>query len=562
MKRIIFPFVVAIVLGLALTATSLGQESATTRSLLEFFDHQDTGEISRDDMAADRYYTMVDEHGREITVTGRKIHVGDEYITSDNKLYRVYRVQERIAHARFIREVGVFYEEEPQGIFVMLRKWVGFGVRPVQTNQEEEPGDIEGLPEPEDEPKRLIGIYHTHNAESYVPTDGTDSINGEGGIHNVGLSFTDALEEKGITVLHDETLHLPHDRGAYRRSRVTAEKLLAKGPDATFDVHRDAAPMRVYAVEIEEDWVTQVQFVVGRQNPNMNVTRQFALDLKNTADEIHPDLVKGIFMARGNYNQDLTPMNLLLEVGAHQNTREAAEDGISLFADVVSFYFYGETDENGEQAAPAPGARPAQPPPGAQTGPAARAANRSIISLLGLSLFIIVGFLFINAVSFEDIRFRLAPYLERLRLLNERIGRFLAPRMTGVLPFIEKGDRFLEPLQERIRNIALFVAEQTVRGLQYGDGVLIVWQGKIRETAMLIRKKTGMALQQGDRFVEPWQGKVRDTSLLFGGRSRLLLENGDRYLAMWQEKIRDLALTVKETIQRLYLQIRDRDRLR
>ncbi len=36
-------------------------------------------------------------------------------------------------------------------------------------------------------------------------------------------------------------------------------------------------------------------------------------------------------------------MNLLLEVGTHLNSKEEAQSGISLFADIVSFYFYGET---------------------------------------------------------------------------------------------------------------------------------------------------------------------------------------------------------------------------
>jgi len=146
-------------------------------------------------------------------------------------------------------------------------------------------------------------------------------------------------------VEYSENLHLPHDRGAYRRSRNTVLELLAQNPDAIYDVHRDAAPKDAYAANIGDEWITQVQFVVGRQNQNLGVNRQYAQSLKSAADQLYPGLVKGIFYARGNYNQDLSPLNLLLEVGAHTNSREAAVGGISLFAEVVDFYFYGPQDK-------------------------------------------------------------------------------------------------------------------------------------------------------------------------------------------------------------------------
>ncbi len=423
--------------------------SVVTRSLLEFYENIEMGELSREDIEAERYWTMVDERGREIIVTGRKIHIGDEYLTSDNKLYRVFRVEGRIAYARFIREVGVLFEEEPTDILTVLREYFTFGIRTVQ--QQDEGPEIE----PQQEPARVIGIYHTHNAESYVPTDGTDSIYGEGGIHAVGQSFADALETKGITVLHDETLHLPHDRGAYRRSRNTVQQLLEEGPDVVFDIHRDAAPRRAYAAEIGDEWVTQVQFVVGRQNSNMRVTRQFALDLKQTADQVHPGLVKGIFMARGNYNQDLTPLNLLLEVGAHTNSREAAEDGAALFADVVSFYFYGPENEEGQITAPSQSGQAPSRGPGGLTQAGEQAARASIFRLLGITAFIIITFLFLNAGNWEDVKHIIEPWLDRI---NTALGH--GKIIVATVSLTRKGDRYLEMLRDRIWDARLVVIEK------------------------------------------------------------------------------------------------------
>ncbi|MCL4463563.1 MAG: stage II sporulation protein P [Firmicutes bacterium] len=384
-------------------------------------------DISKEDVLAARYWTMVDENGRELLITGRRIHVGDEFIAGDNRLYRVFRISERTAYSRFVREVGAVFSEQRESILVAWLDRLGFGGYPAQPAAENEGMESAAAP------RGLIGIYHTHNAEAYIPSDGEAFVVPKGGIHGVGRVFTENLEEKGIRVVFDQTLHLPHDRGAYRRSRVTTERLLAKGPDVVFDVHRDAAPRHVYATQIDGNWVTQVKFVVGRQNPNMHLTRQFALDLKRITDEIHPNLIKGIFMARGNYNQDLTPLNLLLEVGAHTNSREAAKDGIALFADAVAFYFYGP---EGERAAPAPGALE-------ETGN--RLALRSILFLLGGTAAIVIGFILLNTGRFGSLQTALGPWLGKAR--NR----------------LEQGDRSLAPWQEKIRNGSLSMKDKLLQ---------------------------------------------------------------------------------------------------
>jgi stage II sporulation protein P len=569
----------------------------TTQPVVEFFESLQMDEISRQDLAEGRFWTMVDEAGHEIMVTGRRIYPGDEYLTADNKLYRVHRVSGRTAYARFIREVGLIFDTQKPGIFVMLRQQLGWPAMPVQ-NQENE-----GL-EPSQRPKQLIGIYHTHNAESYVPSDGTDSINGKGGIHDVGTSFTHALEAQGVTVIHDETLHLPHDRGAYRRSRVTTERLLAEGPDVIFDVHRDAAPKQAYALQVEDEWVTQIQFVVGRQNPNMTVTRQFALDLKNNADEIHPGLVRGIFMAHGNYNQDLTPLNLLLEVGAHQNSRDAAEDGIALFADVVTFYFYGP---EGERAAPAP--PPGVAPPGARTAVGGQAAFTGIFRLLGITAAIILGFILLNIGRWQDIKPLLAKRLRGLllwfargdRLLApwqekvenaaapglEKVKMALAPPLRMIRHWLARGDQYLAPFQERLEAAGAPLVRVVRQWFARGDRLLAVWQQRLEEAGEIIFRVVRLWIEQGDCYLALWQQRIEPA---VAPRLRMLpswISRGDRYLEPWekrfaqlgpatvswlsradrvledwQEKIREFSLMIKAKLSDLFNRVRGRDKLR
>ncbi len=280
-----------------------------------------------DFLPSGEYYTILDPQGQVLTETGRHIYLQDQYLTSDNMLYEVMEVDEEshTAKTRLVEEVKleIFSWDS-------LRRELGLTV--IQAAEE---GGAKGK----------IALYHTHNAESYVPTDGTDSIYGKGGIHEVGQTFADSMNELGVTVDYSETLHLPHDRGAYRRSRETVLGLLSGNPDAIFDLHRDAAPQSVYAIQLQDEWMTQIHFVVGRQNQNLGVNRKYAQSLKAIADDIYPGLVKGIFFGRGNYNQDLSPLSLLLEAGAHTNNREAAERGISLFAEVVHHYFYGPVAE-------------------------------------------------------------------------------------------------------------------------------------------------------------------------------------------------------------------------
>lgn len=86
-----------------------------------------------------------------------------------------------------------------------------------------------------------------------------------------------------------------------------------------------------------------VQLVVGRQNPNMAANKQFAQEIKAATDKEHPGLVKGIFFARSGYNQDLSPRNLLLEVGTHKHSRTGAEKSASLFAKSYARYLSAST---------------------------------------------------------------------------------------------------------------------------------------------------------------------------------------------------------------------------
>jgi stage II sporulation protein P len=253
------------------------------------------------------YNTIVDENDQMILQSGLVLHVGDRYISEDNKLYEITTIEGSLAKARYI-------ESEPT------------------LSLETELITVQGAA---DGNQPIIAIYHTHTDESYIPTDGNSTTPGEGSIMKVGDRFSSRLKELGYQPLHSKTLHDPHDANAYQRSRRTFMKLLERQPAALFDLHRDSGPLAFYKTTINGQDAAKILLVVGRQNQNQATTLQYAKKIKANADKTYKGLIRGIFMARGNYNQDLNPRSMLLEMGTQYNTREAAEHSAALFADIL-----------------------------------------------------------------------------------------------------------------------------------------------------------------------------------------------------------------------------------
>lgn len=182
---------------------------------------------------------------------------------------------------------------------------------------------------------KSVGLYMTHNDESYVPSDGVSSVYGEGGIHDVAKTLKENFENLGYHVYFDQTLHLPHDSGAYSRSSTTAENLLKNKPDALFDIHRDGVSRSVYVKKVDGVERCKVRIVVGQKNPNMEANLQFALYLVSVAEEYCPWLFLDIYYAKGHYNQELTSKGLLFEMGTYLAEKELAQETTSYLAQVV-----------------------------------------------------------------------------------------------------------------------------------------------------------------------------------------------------------------------------------
>ncbi len=171
---------------------------------------------------------------------------------------------------------------------------------------------------------------------------------------------------------------------------------MKNNPVALLDVHRDGIPdADYYRRWISNERVAQLRLVVGRQNPNMKANLDFAKRMMAFANKTHPGIVKEIFMARGNYNQDLMPTALLIEAGTHTNSRQEAENGVALFADAIP---------------PVLGISGA---PGGAGAPRAGGAWTALAWIIGLTVLGGGAFLLISSGGFKQAASRLSSYIGR-----------------------------------------------------------------------------------------------------------------------------------------------------
>lgn len=311
-----------------------------------------TEPVGWDEVPADRYFTVSDEAGEVVFTTGHLVNVGDEYISTDEVRYQVTKVEGNSATAKSMGKMEAL---------VIFPPVVGAEAKTQKASS--------------------IGIYHTHSDESYIPGDGSDSIPSKGGVFQVGSSLADSLDKKGVKAVHNLSSHDPHDAGAYDRSRRTAAQILRDRPAALFDVHRDAGPAEPYLKDVAgHGTVAKAMIVVGRTNPKMSANLDFARRLMNAVNSKYSGLVKGIFMGKADFNQDLFDRSLLIEMGTEKTPKEAAEKGVALIGSVLPSVL------------------------GAGAGPSGGATGKSIGWILGIVVAGVFVYLWVSTGSWDEMR--------------------------------------------------------------------------------------------------------------------------------------------------------------
>lgn len=195
-------------------------------------------------------------------------------------------------------------------------------------------------------------IVHTHTTESYFEQD--RSVDENKNMTAVGEVIAKRLEESGIGVIHDTTVHdYPSYSGAYTRSCATVKKQIEAHPEIkiVLDVHRDAVSTAdgrklKLCTEIDGEKTAQIMFVVGTdaqlEHAFWQENLKLALKIQRKANELYPTLMRPINLRAQRFNQQLSRGAVIIEVGTNGNTMEEAKKGALLVADAAAKVLCGE----------------------------------------------------------------------------------------------------------------------------------------------------------------------------------------------------------------------------
>lgn len=180
-------------------------------------------------------------------------------------------------------------------------------------------------------------ILHTHGTESYSGTEGYRSLDDSQNMLSIGDRLAARLEEQGVTVLHDRTLHDEISyNGSYTLARQTIEQYLEQYPSIqlVLDIHRDAAEdangnQINYTATTPEGEAAKLMLVMGTDagglsHPAWQENMALAVKLQVTLEKICPGICRPIYVRTSRFNQDLSPGALLIEVGAAGNSQQEA----------------------------------------------------------------------------------------------------------------------------------------------------------------------------------------------------------------------------------------------
>jgi stage II sporulation protein P len=199
----------------------------------------------------------------------------------------------------------------------------------------------------------LVGIYHTHDYESYISefpdlkiTHARDLNkvvsydHGKRTVVKIGESLAHRLRDLGVTTVHAPFKHqdLGYDY-AYQSSRATARQIMRTAPSVRvlMDLHRDGTLGLDATTVIDGQKVARIRCVIGNREdqPAWSRNKAFCDDLIARMDKAHPGLTLPTLTAPYRYNQDLMPGAILLEIGNATNGYDEADRAIRFLAETL-----------------------------------------------------------------------------------------------------------------------------------------------------------------------------------------------------------------------------------
>ena len=216
---------------------------------------------------------------------------------------------------------------------------------------------LSGLWREEMDAAPTVLIVHTHGTESYTAEAGWEyegsehlrTAEAEYSVVRVGRELKSLLEARGITVLHDETMHDAQSFAmAYTASRKAVEGYLLSHPeiDLIIDLHRDAAENpdgSAFAPTVTADGQAHAKLMLvvgtdegGLTHPNWKKNFSCAAQLQALLNRSLRGLCRDMDLRTERFNQDLHPGMLLIEMGAAGNTMREVLHSTELLSDAVA----------------------------------------------------------------------------------------------------------------------------------------------------------------------------------------------------------------------------------
>jgi stage II sporulation protein P len=207
-------------------------------------------------------------------------------------------------------------------------------------------------------------IIHTHATESYTKLPGQGyaqtteyrTLDTQYNMVKLGDLLTELLQEAGITVLHDRTLHdYPSYNSSYTNSRTSVEAYLQQYPSirVVLDLHRDAVldsngGQYAPAVTVDGKKVARMMLVVGTDDsgmhhPHWRDNLAFAVKLQVLLEQQVPGITRPTLLRAQRFNHDLSRGALIVEMGAAGNTLPEALEAIPFLAQALIALSRGTT---------------------------------------------------------------------------------------------------------------------------------------------------------------------------------------------------------------------------
>lgn len=197
-------------------------------------------------------------------------------------------------------------------------------------------------------------ILHSHGSEGYRESSGYRSLDTGYNVVSVGTHLKEQLEQAGIGVIHDTTMHdQPSYNDSYIEAREAIEEYLEEYPSIrlVLDIHRDAVEtadgtQKGYTQTVDGQEAAQLMMVVGtdaggRNHPNWEENLSLAVKLHVQLEKQNPGICRPISFRAQRFNQDLSAGGMLIEVGAAGNSREEALLGAEVLAEGIIALAHG-----------------------------------------------------------------------------------------------------------------------------------------------------------------------------------------------------------------------------